>query len=120
MTSRYPPVALPEAPFARELQAHCLSFPGAFEDYPWGDVVYKVAAKMFAAIGGREVLQVTVKAAPADADVLVQLPFVARARYLGRHGWVTVTVADEAALDLTHELVATSYDLVRPKQANRR
>ena len=75
---------------------------------------------MFATGGGRDVLQVTVKAAPADADALVQLPFVARARYLGRHGWVTVTVADEGALDLTRELVATSYDLVRPKRASRR
>jgi hypothetical protein len=49
--SRYPPVALPDSPLARAVQAHCLAFEGAWEDYPWGDIVYKVGAKMFAATG---------------------------------------------------------------------
>jgi predicted DNA-binding protein (MmcQ/YjbR family) len=116
MTPNYPPVALPKAPFASELQAHCLSFDGAYEDYPWGDVVYKVGAKMFAAIGGDDVLGVTVKAAPEDAEALLALPFVSRARYLGRYGWLTIEVGDESVLDLVRDLVAASYTLVASKR----
>ena len=116
MTSRYPPVALPKAPFAAELQAHCLSFDGAFEDYPWGDIVYKAGTKMFAAIGGDNVLDVTLKASPEDAEALLALPFVSRARYVGRYGWITVEVRDESALDLVRDLIAASYALVAPKR----
>ena len=115
MTSRFPPVSLPDSPYARGLQSHCLSLPGAWEDYPWGDIVYKVGAKMFAATGTALPLTVTVKAMPEDADVLVQLPHVSRAAYVGRHGWVSVQVSDEVTLDHAKELFQASYDLVRAK-----
>ncbi|HLF76754.1 MAG TPA: MmcQ/YjbR family DNA-binding protein [Dehalococcoidia bacterium] len=116
--SRFPPVALPDTPFAKELQTHCLSFDGAWEDYPWGDIVYKVGKKMFAAIGGSPV-SVTIKATPDDASVLTQMPNIERARYVGQYGWVTVSVADEATLDMAQDLIAASYDLVAPKRRRR-
>ena len=94
MTSRYPPVLLPDSDYARALQAHCLALDGAWEDYPWGDVVFKVGAKMFAATGASLPVRVTVKATKDDAAVLAGLPIVAPARYIGRHGWVTITVAE--------------------------
>ena len=99
MTANYPLVALPESLFAAEVQAFCLAFPGAYEDYPWGEVVYKVGAnKMFAMLSGRPGLQVTVKATPDDAAILTQFPNIAKASYVGRWGWVTITVEDEATL----------------------
>jgi predicted DNA-binding protein (MmcQ/YjbR family) len=115
MTSKYPPVALPDAKYAKELQAFCLALPGAWEDYPWGDIVYKVGAKMFAALGG-DPLGVTVKATPADAEVLVQLPHISVARYVGRWGWVTVEVTDDATFEHTKELIEASHTLVAPKK----
>jgi predicted DNA-binding protein (MmcQ/YjbR family) len=119
MTSRYPPVALPDSPYARELQGFCLTFPGPFEDYPWGDIVYKVGAKLFAAIGG-EPIALTVKATPEDADVLVQLPHISVARYIGRWGWVTVEVSDAATFEHAKELIEASYALVAPKRRTSR
>jgi predicted DNA-binding protein (MmcQ/YjbR family) len=115
--SRHPPVALPDEPFVSDVQAYCLAFDGAYEDYPWGEVVYKVGAnKMFAAIGGRAGLHLTVKATPADAEVLVQLPGIEKAAYIGRWGWVTLTIMDAATWSQARELIAQSYALVAPKR----
>jgi predicted DNA-binding protein (MmcQ/YjbR family) len=115
ISGRYPPVALPASPYAAALQRFCLSLEGAWEDYPWGDIVYKVGAKMFASMGGDD-LQVTVKASLDDASVLVQQPGIEPAAYVGRYGWVTLQVRDEDSLRLAEELIAASYDLVRPRQ----
>ncbi len=117
MTANFPPVALPEHRWAADLQAYCLSFEGVFEDYPWGDIVYKVGKKMFATLGGdSEILTITAKAAPLDAGALVELPHIERAAYVGRYGWVHVTISDEATLDHAKELIAASYALVAPKK----
>ena len=111
--SRYPPVDLPATPYAGEIRAYCLDLPAAWEDYPWGDIVYKVGTKMFAALGGEDATSVTVKATPEDAEVLVQMPHIAVAPYVGRYGWVTVAIADDAALDQAMALISMSYDLVK-------
>ena len=115
MASKYPPVALPDTNYAKELQAFCLALPDAWEDYPWGDIVYKLGAKMFAAMGGKP-LGVTAKATPEDAEVLVQLPHISVARYIGRWGWVTVAVTDKSTYEHARELIEASYALVAPKR----
>jgi predicted DNA-binding protein (MmcQ/YjbR family) len=116
MTSRFPPVALPNSPFAKAVQAYCLGFSGAYEDYPWGDIVYKVGAKMFVGTGPSLPVEVTVKASPGDAEVLVQMPNISRARYVGQYGWVTLLIDDDETMALARELIAASYELVAPKK----
>lgn len=119
--SRYTPVSLPPTPFAEDIRAYCLDLPDAWEDYPWGDIVYKVGAKMFASLDGDGgVTNVTVKAAPEDAEILVQAPHVSVAPYVGRYGWVTVLVTDEATLDQVMALISMSYDLVKRGGSRRR
>jgi len=118
--SRFPTVALPDAPYVRELQRHCLSFDGAWEDYPWAEVVFKVGTKMFASLGGTgSEARVTLKASLPDADFLVGLPHIERAAYVGRFGWVSVTISDDQTLDHAKELTAISYALIAPKRKAR-
>lgn len=112
--SQYPPVQLPETPYAEDIRAYCLDLADVWEDYPWGDIVYKIGPKMFASLGADDgTTSVTVKAAPEDAEILVQMPHITVAPYVGRYGWVTVAVGDEDALDQVMALISMSYDLVR-------
>ena len=119
--STYPPVALPDVRYVRDLQQHCLSFDGAWEDYPWGDVVFKVGTKMFAALGAMgSTAHVTVKATLDDQDVLVQQPHIEKAAYVGRYGWGSVAIANKTQLDQAKTLIAESYALVAPKRRDKR
>lgn len=122
--SRFPAVPAPPSPYFAPMQAYCLSLPGAWEDYPWGDIIHKVGNKMFAGSGQREGgdLSVTVKATLDDQAALVQMPGVSVARYVGKHGWITVTITDEASLQFALDLINASYELVAhpPKKARAR
>jgi predicted DNA-binding protein (MmcQ/YjbR family) len=97
-----------EGAFER-IQAHCLAKPGAFEDYPWGETVWKVGGKMFGAFGSEGL---GVKSTLEKQAALIQHPNIEVAAYVGKHGWVTVYVRDEDTLELALELIDESYDLV--------
>jgi predicted DNA-binding protein (MmcQ/YjbR family) len=89
--------------------------PGAVEDHPWGDVVFKIRGKIFAFVGGPETPGATVKVDPDELDALLSLPFVRRASYIGRYGWVSVTVTNKQTRDLALGLIDDSYDLIAAK-----
>jgi len=105
---------LPPEEVFKQLRAHCLEKEGAVEEYPWEHVGWKVGGKLFA-IGGEDSNVVTLKSTPEKQEGLVQHPSICVAAYVGRYGWVTVTVDDEATLEITLDLVDESYDLVRKK-----
>lgn len=96
-----------KAVFAR-LQRHSLEKPGAVEEYPWGDVAWKVRGKLFA-VTGQGAAGVTVKASLEDQAVLVQHPAISIAPYVGRFGWVSIEIGDEETLALACKLIDESY-----------
>jgi predicted DNA-binding protein (MmcQ/YjbR family) len=105
----------PEA-IAKRVRALALSWPKTYEDEPWGHPVFKVGEnRMFAGMGvGDEGVQVTVKLTPEEREVALSLPFVEKARYVGRYGWVTARVTDEESLEAALEWLRESYWLRAP------
>ena len=109
-----------------ELRAYCLGKPGAWQDEPWeGDVVAKVAAKIFAFLGSgeggpgavgvkcgrtREEADEWLARYPEDASVMA---------YIGRSGWNTLRLGGAIPDEEILEAVDTSYDLVVSKLPKR-
>ena len=100
----------------RRIREVALSLPETYEDEPWGHPVFKVGAnRMFGAMSaGADPLTLTVKLTAEEREVAQLLPFVSRAKYVGRYGWVTVTVTSEESLEAALEWLRESYWLKAP------
>jgi predicted DNA-binding protein (MmcQ/YjbR family) len=99
-----------------DLKALCLGFPGAIEDFPFGDEVsvFKVGGKMFAASHlDAEPLQVSLK---CDPEIALQLrtsyPAIVPGYHLNKRHWNTVTIDGSLPDQMLSELMTDSYDLV--------
>jgi predicted DNA-binding protein (MmcQ/YjbR family) len=106
---------------ARRVRRLALSLPEAYEDEPWGFPVFKVRDnRMFACMIVRDdSLEVTVKLTPEEREVAQLLPYVSRARYVGRYGWISAQVTDEESLDCALEWLRESYWLKAPAELRR-
>ncbi|RYP87057.1 hypothetical protein EKO23_07225 [Nocardioides guangzhouensis] len=101
-----------------EMEAYCLSRPGAWPDNPWGHEhpVIKVADKIFAFLaagsvgvkGGatRDVADEWLQRYPDDASVMA---------YIGRSGWNNLALRGAIPDDELLEAVDESYRLVVAK-----
>jgi predicted DNA-binding protein (MmcQ/YjbR family) len=107
-----------EVTLADRIRELALSLPETYEDEPWGHPVFKVADnRMFASMSedGRTVL-LTVKLTAEEREIAYLLPYVSRARYVGRYGWITAEVTDEESLEAALEWVRESYWLKAPAE----
>ncbi len=102
--------------FADRIRELALALPETYEDEPWGHPVFKVGAnRMFASMfveGDR--VQLTVKLTPEEREIAQLLPYVRKARYVGRYGWVTADVSDDESLEAALEWLRESYWLRAP------
>jgi predicted DNA-binding protein (MmcQ/YjbR family) len=101
---------------AERVRELALSFPEAYEDEPWGHPVFKVAEnRMFASMSvDDDCVSLTVKLTAEEREIAFLLPFVHRARYVGRYGWITAEVTDEDSLECALEWLRESYWLKAP------
>jgi predicted DNA-binding protein (MmcQ/YjbR family) len=101
------------------LRRFALTYPGAYEDFPWGERVIKVAKKIFLTLGvGTDGLHMSVKL-PQSATLALGLPFASPTAYnLGRRGWVTArfTPSDDPPLPVLQHWIDESYRAVAPKK----
>lgn len=104
---------------ADKLRAAALAYPGAVEDFPWGERVIKVGKKVFVFLGkgdGTD-LGLSVKL-PASGAMALSLPFTEPTGYgLGKSGWVSAsfTRAKDVPLDMILAWIEESYRAVAPK-----
>ncbi len=101
------------------LRKFALSYPGAYEDFPWGERVIKVAKKIFLTLGVvSDGLHMSVKL-PQSATLALSLPFASPMGYnLGRSGWVTARfgLREEPPLPILQQWIDESYRAVAPKR----
>ena len=99
------------------LRKLCLSFPGAYEDFPFGEVssVFKVEKKLFA-ISALEAspLTVSVKCEPGLAEQLRgSYPgLVVPGYHLNKRHWNTVLCDGSLPDEMVRDMVEDSYDLI--------
>jgi predicted DNA-binding protein (MmcQ/YjbR family) len=101
-----------------ELLRLALTYPGAWEDQPWGDTVVKVGTKIFAFLGDDDSPSITVKL-PDSAEPALMLECATPCGYgLGKWGWVTVRIdgPDCPPVDVLADWVDESYRVVAPKR----
>lgn len=99
------------------LRKLCLSFPGAYEDFPFGEVssVFKVEKKLFAISAlAASPLVVSVKCEPELAEQLRgSYPgMVVPGYHLNKRHWNTVTLDGSVSDAMVRDMVEDSYDLV--------
>ena len=106
---------------AEQLRGTCLSFPGTFEDFPFGPEasVFKVrapggTAKMFALSDlGAPSLSISLKCEPDLAEQLrAAHPEITGAWHMNKAHWNGVDCTGSLPDDLLRDMIEDSYDLV--------
>jgi predicted DNA-binding protein (MmcQ/YjbR family) len=101
------------------LSKRALQYPGAYEDFPWGDRVFKVAKKIFLFAQVRDgEFRMSVKL-PVSADAVLHIPFAEPTGYgLGKAGWVSLRFEASAAppAEMLLAWLDESYRAIAPKK----
>ena len=110
----------------RELIDYCLTFPGAFEDYPfdddsasagaWAVMRHSVNKKSFALIFERNgFVTANLKCEPMYADLLRSVyPSVTPAYHMNKVHWNSVIIDGSIPDDEIFSWICQSYDLIKP------
>ncbi|MDF2626696.1 MAG: DifB protein [Symbiobacteriaceae bacterium] len=107
-----------ESPFWAELEAFCLSFDKVEVAHPWADHTdFRIKGKTFVFTSGdRPTITISAKPLPDNRQMFLQLPGVSVAAYVGRFGWLTAQITDQASLDMAKDMIAESYQSMTAKK----
>jgi predicted DNA-binding protein (MmcQ/YjbR family) len=105
----------------KALKKHAMAKPGAWEDHPWGEPVYKCGKKIFAFVGFSDEGQysLTCKLPDSSEAALSMFGWATPTGYgLGKSGWVTASfeTKDDVPKDLLLQWIDESYTAVAPKR----
>ena len=93
----------------------CLDLPEAEERETWGHPTFRVRDKIFASCA-EDASTVGFKAHRDELDALLSDDRFERAAYVGRYGWVTMTLRGRIAWAEVDELVRSSYLQIAPRR----
>jgi predicted DNA-binding protein (MmcQ/YjbR family) len=103
---------------AAELRAYALTFPGSFEDFPWGHSAFKAKGKVFLFLYAEaDHLNVSLKLTTSHTTALDR-EFAEPTGYgLGKSGWVTSKFEgdDRVPTEVLKPWIEESYRAVAPK-----
>ena len=105
----------------RELIDYCLTYPAAYEDYPfdenWTAMRHGGNKKSFAFIYERHgKLCVNLKCDPNEADMLRRIyNGVTPAYHMNKEHWNTVVINNDVPGPALHDMIQHSYNLIKPK-----
>jgi predicted DNA-binding protein (MmcQ/YjbR family) len=101
------------------LRDFALDFPGAYEDFPWGERVVKVDKKVFIFLGtdGTPDPSISIKLTESHGHALSIKGAAPTGYGLGKAGWVTVPLSSAGLnYDLVCDWVDESFRKVAPKR----
>ena len=93
----------------------CLALPEASERETWGHPTFRVGERIFASCA-EDASTLGFKSHPEELEALLGHDQFERSAYVGRYGWVTMTLSGRVAWDEVDELVRSSYLLIAPKR----
>lgn len=110
-----------------ELIEYCLTYPDAYEDYPFDDVPdsagawtvmrHRLNKKSFALIYERNGLCVNLKCEPNRADFFRQIYCgVTPAYHMNKEHWNTIRLDSDVPVDELYSMIEHSYRLTMPKR----
>lgn len=104
-----------------ELIDYCLTYPSAFEDYPFDDInaIMKHSGnnKMFALIGERNgVVYINLKCEPMRADFLRSVyQSVTPGWHMNKAHWNTIAMGGDVPVEDLYDMIQHSFDLTKPR-----
>ena len=105
--------------YLHRIRNWCLNQNGSVESHQWGCKVFKVWGRVYAICGLERPLRITLKPRLENLDAYLYHPAISIAKYVGRFGWVTITVTDKDTAALALSLVEESYHVFGPKGKRR-
>ena len=109
-----------------ELIKYCLTYPDAYEDYPfddnpdsagaWAVMRHRLNKRSFALIYERGGLCVNLKCEPNCADFLRKIySGVTPAYHMNKENWNTIRLDSDVPVNELHSMIEHSYRLTMPK-----
>ena len=109
-----------KSPYYEPIRRWCRAQEGVTEENPWEAIAFKVKKRVFAICGTDKPLSITLKPKKENLDAYLYHPAIEIASYVGRFGWVTITVQNKDTASLALALVKESYEVISTKKASQR
>ena len=104
----------------KRLKKYAEGKPGAWEDHPWGETVYKVAKKVFVFLGHADGgYGLSCKLPQSGEAATTMFSWAEPTGYgLGKSGWVSAHFenSEDVPVDLLEQWIDESYAAVAPKR----